>query len=59
MKKLDYWIKTLDDIRDRRDEAYTYYIMTNKESWLRDAHNWEDLEEYALEVAREEGVYLI
>ena len=59
MKKLSYWTKTIDDIRAKHNRALKKLFETGDKDWLKIAEDWADLEEYALEVARGEGVYLI
>lgn len=59
MTKLTYWVHTLDDIRNKHNETLKQLFRTGDEMYLKSAQDWADLEEYALEVARGEGVYLI
>ena len=59
MKKLSYWTKTIEDIRAKHNQALKIAFRTGNERDIKLAEDWADLEEYALEVARGEGVYLI
>ena len=59
MNKMTYFVRALDDIRNKHNQALKQLFRTGEERYLREAQNWADLEEYCLEVARGNGVYLI